>query len=929
MKPSHRISLLALTLATALGVSTAQALERSWSYTYNSLGLIETADGPRTDVSDVTTYTYDAQGRLTQVTNALGHVTQLSNFDTYGNPQTLIDANGVTTTLTYTPQGWLSSTSTAGSSTSFEHDAIGQITKVTRGNGSWLQYAWDDARRLKSITNNLGEKVEYDYDPMGNRTAQRLNDASGLLTQQQSWVYDELGRLLRAVGAHGQTRQYGYDLNDNLAVGTTPKQHSTTNSYDALDRLVTSTDPLNGVTTLGYDAQDNLTQVSDPRGVTTQYRYDGLGNLTQLVSPDSGTTKFAHDAAGNVIRKTDARGLVTNYSYDALNRLTSKSYPANPALNVQYHYDMTADGNHGVGRLTAVQDASGVLGYHYDARGNLVQQLRSLEVAGTDVYDRLRYSYDGANQLARIDYPAGFAVQYQRNAAGQVGEVDIVIDDQPAAFASDLIYLPFGPLKSLTWANGINLQRTYDLDYRLTKQTVGPWQANYGYDANSNIQSLENSLFGDLLYGYDALDRLTREDEGNRRLQYGYDAVGNRTSKAVVGLSEGQPMGSMVTDLSYASNSNRLVAVNGQAVISDAAGSLTQYSNNRTFEYDAQGRLAQVKAGSNVVGQYRYNALGQRTHKITGTAITTFLYGPDGQLLGETRYSANGAKLDSQFYLWLDSLPLGGISLTYDAQGAIASSSAFYLHADHLNTPRLATSQSGNEIWRWKSDAFGVGGAAGTATINLRFPGQYYDGESGLHYNYFRDYDPETGRYVESDPIGLKGGLNTYAYVQGNPLSTSDPLGLCGPLTPLCAIGLAALEGTGGATLGSAAFWGTGALVGGALVSGSSATTSRPVDMSPLEKRHYDRTCRGSDDPCAAIKASAQTAITMARLKMNNMLNDPGKMYGTAGWGTHAGDLSGRLANVAAMISLGEKMGCDMTTEKAALATLFVPSKPL
>ncbi|MCQ4297682.1 RHS repeat protein [Pseudomonas stutzeri] len=835
MKSSHRISLLALTLATALGVPSVQALERSWSYTYNSLGLIETADGPRTDVSDVTTYTYDAQGHLTQVANALGHVTQLSNFDTYGNPQTLIDANGVTTTLTYAPQGWLSSTSTAGSSTSFEHDAIGQITKVTRGDGSWLQYTWDDARRLTAISNNVGEKVEYDYDLMGNRTAQRLNDASGVLTQQQTWVYDELGRLLRAVGAQGQIRQYGYDLNDNLALGTTPKQHSTANSYDALDRLVASTDPLNGVTALGYDAQDNLTQVSDPRGVTTQYRYDGLGNLTQLVSPDSGTTAFAHDAAGNVIRKTDARGVVTSYGYDALNRLTSKTYPTSPALNIQYHYDMTADGNHGVGRLTAVQDASGVLGYRYDARGNLTQQLRSLEVAGSDVYDTLQYTYDGANQLTRIDYPAGFAVQYQRNAAGQVGEVDIVIDEQPAAFASDLSYMPFGPLKSLTWANGINLSRTYDQDYRLTQQSVGPWQVNYGYDANSNIQSLESGLFGDLLYGYDALDRLTREDEGNQRLQYGYDAVGNRTSKALIGLSEGQPMGSVVTDLSYASDSNRLVSIDGLGVTSDATGSLTQFSNNRTFDYDAQGRSAQVKIGSNVIAQYRYNALGQRIHKITGTATTTFLYGPNGQLLGETRYSPTGAKLSSQFYLWLDSLPLGGITLAYDAEGGIASSSAFYLHADHLNTPRLATNQSGNEVWRWKSDAFGVGAAVGAATINLRFPGQYYDSESGLHYNYFRDYDPETGRYVESDPIGLEGGLNTYGYAYQNPINNFDPDGRL-----VWFLGLGALGGTGTTATAGAGFWTMGGLVGGAAltasISGSTSQTSAETEAKSCPK---------------------------------------------------------------------------------------------
>lgn len=261
---------------------------------------------------------------------------------------------------------------------------------------------------------------------------------------------------------------------------------------------------------------------------------------------------------------------------------------------------------------------------------------------------------------------------------------------------------------------------------------------------------------------------------------YRYDAVGNRTSKALIGLSEGQPMGSVITDLSYASDSNRLVSVNGLGVSSDATGSLTRYSNNRTFEYDAHGRLAKVKVNSNLIAQYRYNALGQRTHKITGTATTTFLYGPNGQLLGETQYSPTGVKLGSQFYLWLDSLPLGGITLAYDADGGIASSSAFYLHADHLNTPRLATNQSGNEVWRWKSDAFGVGAAAGTATINLRFPGQYYDSESGLHYNYFRDYDPETGRYVESDPIGLAGGLNSYEYVEGNPLTLIDPDGLRG-----------------------------------------------------------------------------------------------------------------------------------------------------
>ncbi|MBB6342160.1 RHS repeat-associated protein [Pseudomonas fluvialis] len=784
MNIMHRASLLSLALAAAFGLPEAQATERNWSYTYNSQGLIETANGPRTDVNDVITYAYDAQGRLILVTNALGHITQLSNFDAYGNPQAVVDANNITSTLTYTPQGWLASVTTAGSTTSFEYDAIGQITKVIRGDGSWLQYTWSGARRLTTITNNLGEKVEYDYDLMGNRTAQRLKDASSSLAQQQTWVYDELGRLLKSVGAQSQTQQYGYDLNDNPTLSRTPKQHSTTKSYDALNRLVSSTDPRNGVTALAYDGQDNLTQVTDPRGVVTQYQYDGLGNLTQLISKDSGTTTFGHDAAGNVIRKTDARGLVTSFTYDALNRLTGKQYPANPSLNIQYHYDMTGDGNVGIGRLTAVQDASGVLGYRYDAHGNLIEQIRSVSVAGSDVYDSLNYAYDNANQLTRVGYPGGVAVQYNRNSAGQVASVELVQNGQsPAVFASSLSYLPFGPLKSLTWANGLSLSRSYDQDYRLTQQSVGPWQALYGYDANSNIETLRSGLFGNLQYQYDELDRLTQEEQATVRQQYGYDAVGNRTSKTVTTLSNGGAQGSTTQTLSYASDSNRLTQIDDHAVTSDAAGNLTQDRANRELEYDAQGRLSKVKISDSVVAEFRYNALGQRTHKIANGQTTTFLYGPDGQLLGETYYDNAGNKLSSQFYLWLDSMPIGGLAQSFAANGSVTSSTAFYLHADHLNTPRLATNQAGQEVWRWKSDAFGNGDAVLVAggdvqAINLRFPGQYFDAESGLNYNYFRDYDPQTGRYVGSDPIGLKGGLNTFGYVKGNPISFVDMYGL-------------------------------------------------------------------------------------------------------------------------------------------------------
>jgi RHS repeat-associated protein len=118
-------------------------------------------------------------------------------------------------------------------------------------------------------------------------------------------------------------------------------------------------------------------------------------------------------------------------------------------------------------------------------------------------------------------------------------------------------------------------------------------------------------------------------------------------------------------------------------------------------------------------------------------------------------------------------------------EGTEASTTLYYVHADHLNTPRALVDAQNRVVWRWDSDPFGVtapaedpDGDGKAVTLDLRFPGQYFDRETNLHYNYFRDYDPQTGRYVQSDPIGLVGGLNTYAYAVLSPLRHVDPLGL-------------------------------------------------------------------------------------------------------------------------------------------------------
>ncbi|HCE9209850.1 TPA: RHS repeat protein, partial [Pseudomonas aeruginosa] len=418
---------------------------------------------------------------------------------------------------------------------------------------------------------------------------------------------------------------------------------------------------------------------------------------------------------------------------------------------------------------------------------NLVEQVRSIRLDQQTLLDRVTYRYDAANQLLEIGYPSGLAIGYPRNAGGQVASVTLAVGDKaPSPLVGQIAYLPFGPLQRLTWGNGITLSREYDQDYQLLRQKVGLWQSDYQHDANGNIQQHRHSLWGTLDYQYDPLDRLTEERGVQGGRSYAYDAVGNRTQRSDNPASGGTASSQ---DYQYAPDSNRLTAIGAQAVTSDAAGNLTQDRAARKLAYDAQGRLQSVSLDGQQVAEYRYNALGQRIVKLTPESVTTYLYGPDGQLLGEAEHDGSGRKLRAQYYLWLDSLPLATIDADYDAQGKVGNPTLLYLHGDHLDTPRLATDASGQIAWQWQSDAFGRGEALsqGSTQVNLRFPGQYYDAESGLHYNYFRDYDPETGRYVESDPIGLGGGLNTYGYVEANPVLRTDSLGLMqdiGCITP-------------------------------------------------------------------------------------------------------------------------------------------------
>ena len=781
-------------LAAGLVFSAHAQIEREWRYENDAQGNRILEDGPRTDVEDITRYEYDDKKQLTKTINALGHTTELKDHNSNGSPQTLIDANGTVTTMTYEDfTGRLLSVTQKSKSgdivTRFTYDNVGQVTQITLPNSSVIKYEYSPARYLMAMENSLGERIEYEYDNAGNQTKQTVKSATGEIVGQQSWVFDELSRLLRSVGANEQTTQNEYDVNDNLIGFTNPNENKTTNGFDALNRITQTTNALAGVSKLEYNHRDQVTKATDPKGTITQYEYDNFGRLTKQISPDSGTTTYEHDLADNITKRTDANGEVTEYTYDALNRLTKKAFPSAAELNIEYLYDDTTDGHPGVGLLTGVKDAKGVIAYQYDDRGNIVNLSRDISTSSSQrVQQSIGYQYNISNQLTQVTYPSNLKINYLRSNVGQITGVTAQWGSgetaQTIEITKDITNQAFGPITSLTWGNGYTLARQFDLDGQLTQQTIeGLQQLNYKYDPNGNITEIAQSPTDKREFKYDELDRLFQEIEGQKTTEYSYDAVGNRLSKK-------ETLADMVSpqEQTYAENSNRLATSFTGPISFNNAGNITS-NGILNFEYAANNRLSKVKEGENLLASYQYNAIGERIQKTIHYGADqpihwVYTYNESGQILAETKYSKTWQKQLTRQYVWLGSLPLAMVEQTANGTD-FNTPQVTYLHSDHLNTPRLATNQQKQTLWSWKSDAFGVGntnedvdGNGQKTVVALRFPGQIYDKESGFHYNYFRNYDPNLGRYIESDPIGLEGGLNTYAYVEGNPLYWIDPLGL-------------------------------------------------------------------------------------------------------------------------------------------------------
>jgi RHS repeat-associated protein len=752
---------------------TAAAISRTWTYTYNSFGQMLTADGPRTDISDLTAYTYYncstgfQCGQINTITNAASQVTTFNTYNAHGQPLTITDPNGVVTTLAYDARRRLTLRQVGTETTTYDYWPTGLLKKVTLPDLSFVQYSYDAAHRLTDITDSVSNHIHYTLDAMGNRTAETAYDPSNVLHRTHTRVFNTLNQLYQDVNAAGTanvTTTFGYDPQGNQTTINAPLSRNTANQYDELNRLKQITDPGLGITQFQYDGNDNLTQVTDPRTLITSYQYNGFGDLKQQTSPDTGTTLNTYDSGGNLKTSTDARSKVATYSYDALNRVAQVAYADQ---TITFGYDA---GINGKGRLTSAADASHSLSWTYDALGRVTGKGQTV---GT-VTKSLGYGYNGG-RLVTLVLPSGQQVNYQYNANNQISGITLGTS-APVTILSSTVYEPFGPAKSWTWGNATTLSRSFDTDGKITQiATTGINVTNtYGYDDAFRITGIPDTgtAANSWTYGYDSRDRITSGAKTGTTRGWTYDANGNRLTET----------GSAASTYTVSATNNRVSSITGalpRTYTYDAAGNTLTYATV-TATYNNRGRMKTLKKGA-PTETLVYNALGQMV-KTSGGALGTelFMYDEAGHLIGE--YSSTGTLI--QETVWLGDIPVATLRPN-GSTGCTSTICIFYVHTDHLNAPRRVSRGSDNKLlWTWLSDPFGTTAAnenpaaVGVFKFNLRFPGQIADSQAGLSQNYFRDYDPAVGRYPESDPIGLRGGINTYAYVGGNPISNIDPRGL-------------------------------------------------------------------------------------------------------------------------------------------------------
>ncbi|PSW70860.1 RHS repeat protein [Photobacterium kishitanii] len=639
-----------------------------------------------------------------------------------------------------------------GQDTFYRYNGQGQLAEIVYPDGSKHKLVWNRLGMMLGETYPDGSRISYRYDIFGRIVEEKA--PTGATTR---YVWDDADRLAEIMLPNGSRKQYRYNAYGKITQSIDENGAQTVYEYAANSHLVSRVIHPDG-STLSYqynNAKGFVSQIINENGNSYLIDYYPNGLVKQETTFDDRQLRYQYDLNSNLTSKTDVgkqgTELTTTYTRDVMGRLLTKVLP--DGVEIQYQYDKQ-------GQLIGIDDGVTPLAWQYDPLGRLTAEHQG--------WASQYYRYDQIGQLTHWQLPDHNVLEYGRAKGGSLEQ--ITLNDQLLTrhdYQQGLeVYRQQGDIQN---------RFSYDDQGRLRRHlqhqqdhTVS--SRDYYYNVVGNLSKVNDSRYGVTHYEYDPLDRL-KSAKGPLEEAFTHDPAGNLLEQTL-GSSIGRTK-SLVTN-------NQLLLQGDAHFEYDEFGCLTVEKRGKDqclvtqYEYDCQHRLTQAKMSDGSTARYVYDAFGRRVSKTVvdkrGQSTTTEFVWQGDNLVAEER---NGGDYQTYVYEPGSFKPLALL------KGEGKACVVYHYHLDHLGTPIDLTDEQGNTVWQAQYCCYGNIAVQHVEKIvsPLRFQGQYYDNETGLHYNRHRYYSPKTGRFTTIDPIGLAGGLNNYQYVP-NPLNWVDPLGL-------------------------------------------------------------------------------------------------------------------------------------------------------